>query len=281
MPAADNDSRLKDATPESLMRTAIVITSIALLGTALNPLAGQDSRPGAGPASRPSPKAGASAVPAAIRTAEAIEADPAGFIACAIPRLRAKIKAAESDQSGLREALKKLDRFRRETDKKLASSDAVLSAFRNPFQASRGAWPLQVEGREYDEAEFMKEVERRLDERSLPAAVNHQVDLVAGEIDRKTLHLEQSNTIDRVTIDVLEAYKPMLSDPRRGQRPLPTSVEANLERALLSAYERLAKAEEPSATAVRTVEELMQAASSRKSRPTAAEFLKQKPESRK
>lgn len=73
--------------------------------------------------------------------------------------------------------------------------------------------------------------------------------------------------IDRATIDTLEASKPLLAKP----------LSSTLERIMESAREPVSD----DTAAVRTVEELMQGAASRKSRLTAAEFLSRKPESRK
>jgi hypothetical protein len=226
------------------------------------------------PATRPTGRA-SSSVSAPTWTPDAIKADPAGFIAYATPHLRAKITAAAAVHRDVSDAWYKLNHLRNQYDKKLDSNQTALRISKETFQSASGHWPLLMAGREYDEPAFMKEVDRLLDEHSALVAVQNQVEAAAHEASRKSESLAMQVQIDRVTLDVLEAYKPMLREPR------PPSVEGALERALLGANERLATAEESTApAAIRTVEELMKGAASRASRLTAAEFLKRGPDSR-
>jgi hypothetical protein len=256
------------------MRVHLILLLVLLLPSSL---AVAQSRPDSA-ASRPVNVV----VSAATWAPDAIKVDPAGFIACAIPRLRANITVAETAQNGLREASVKLDRLKQENRDKLASSAAALDAFREAFQASGRRWPLSVAGREYDEPAFMKEVDRLLEDRSLLSAVGNQIALASEETDRKAGYLAMDIKIDRVTIDTLEASKSMLAKP----------LSSTVERIIESTRKRLSEVEKSrDPPAIPSVAELMHAASRKsrlasaeflsKSRLTAAEFLSRKPESRK
>jgi hypothetical protein len=161
-----------------------------------------------------------------------------------------------------------------ENGEKFATVEAALDSFKEMFQALGRQWPIVVTGRAYDEAGFVKEVDRLLEEGRRLAWEGNRIALIAAEADREAQHVGVRLQLYRSTLGTFEALKLLLPKP-------PSSTDVRMLESQEAARERLTQIEKPWDTADHRSDWVRMQAESRKSRLTATECLGRTPESRK
>jgi hypothetical protein len=209
----------------------------------------------------------------AQRARAARKADPIAFIDDAMVELRKHDAAFEQAKTYLPQAATKLAEMTDETERRLKSNADALEGFRSAFEATGGrTWPLPIGGRSYSEAELVSQVDSLLAERSNYEDVRSQLEKSVRMLEDKRKEFDRTHAKVRELLASLPFWRKGLESH---------GLDPDWEKTLDETHALLEKLEASTRVDVRSTEDLVRSATESRRRPTAAEFLNRKPESRK
>lgn len=145
-------------------------------------------------------------------TPEAIDKDPAGFIAHAQKQLQSNITTFEQSKTALLDSKRTADTKLAEFRKSLESADALAADFKARFQAAKagGGFPIEVIGGKYSEADAIKQVELLLAEKSNAQKRIEDYTKILAAVETKRSQLTDRISQSRAKLDELVAQEQMV-----------------------------------------------------------------------
>jgi uncharacterized glyoxalase superfamily protein PhnB len=145
-------------------------------------------------------------------TPEAIDSDPAGFIAHAQKQLDSDITTFEQSKTALLDSKRTAETKLAEFTKTLDIADTLAEDFKARFQAAKagGSFPIEVVGKKYTETDAIKQVEMLLAEKSNAQKRIEDYTRILAAVETKRAQLTDRISQSRAKRDELVAQEQMV-----------------------------------------------------------------------